>query len=97
MMTLIKAPNGKQRLMVKGSLNTLFYQCTSFLAKNGERQNLNETTRHNLWTKLSEIGGEESIPICVCYKEITADDLDTSSMFNSSEDSSEDQDEFLLR
>lgn len=94
---MIKLQNGTQRLLIKGNLKTLFLQCSSFINKQGEKQNLNEQLRENLWSWLIDVSTESTIPICICYKDLQADEIDQNDMFNDSGGMAEDQEEFLLR
>jgi len=44
--------------------------------KQGEKQNLNESLRDSLWSRLIDVGTESSIPICICFKDLEGDEID---------------------
>ena len=84
MMTLCHGKLGDAKLYVKGSLDTLFYQCSAFIDASGERQMMNEKSRAKIRAALSNCAEEQSVPICICYKDMTREELSPSDMFTDS-------------
>jgi len=45
---------------------------------------LNESLRDSLWSRLIDVGNEGSIPICICYKDISSEDIESNDIFSDS-------------
>lgn len=75
MMTLIDKVSGDKKLLVKGAFDELYRQCTFFVDDEGNQKRIDDETRQRIKSELDEAMNEHTIPICICSKDISQDDL----------------------
>ena len=97
MMTLIDRVSGDKKLLVKGSLDELYRQCTYYVDDEGSLQRIDDETRQRIKSELDEAITDYTIPLWIWSKDISKDDLKPHSQNHDSGGgpSDEDFEEFL--
>jgi magnesium-transporting ATPase (P-type) len=80
MMTLIDKVSGDKRLLIKGSYHELYRQCTFYIDDEGNPKPIDNETRNRINNEITEALNDSLIPICICYKDISQDDLKSNSI-----------------
>ena len=61
--------------MIKGSFEDLYRQCTFFIDDEGNSVRIDNDARDRIRNSITDASTESTIPICICMKEISQDDL----------------------
>ncbi|CAI2381776.1 unnamed protein product [Moneuplotes crassus] len=75
MMTLIDQPSGDKKLLIKGSFEDLYRQCTYYVDDEGNSKKIDNDARDRIKNSIIDASSESTIAICICTKDISRDDL----------------------
>lgn len=75
MMTLTSKVSGDKKLLIKGSFNHLYRQCTYYINDEGTQCKIDNDTRDRIKCQIEDAMTESNFLICICYKDISQDDL----------------------